>query len=111
MSVVAFYRVQCSGPECGKWLADVVDGQARITMSPGRALVFTTWSEADKTASEAGWHDGSQGQYAPCTCERKSERDYFGAHPLTCRRMSPRLVPLCDPCRARTDTGEAPDAA
>jgi hypothetical protein len=84
MSIVAFYRVQCSG-DCGRWLADIVDGRMMMTSARSNALVSETWEAADELAAKAGMHDGSQGQFAP---EERKE--------------SPWLVPLCPRCRAQT---------
>jgi hypothetical protein len=89
MSIVAFYRAQCSG-DCGRWLAYDCQGNpiaAEVTDPFGTppGPVFTTWAEADEAAAKAGWHDGSQGQFAPEE-----------------RKKNPWLVPLCPRCRAQT---------
>jgi hypothetical protein len=107
MSVRAFWRVQCSG-ECGAYLIVHRSGDNRTysTVSyADHATEFDTWATADEAAAKAGWHDGNMGQYAPCTCERRSVTDYKGRHPVSCRRMLPRLVPLCPRCRAQKGSG------
>lgn len=43
--IVTIYRVKCEGP-CGRYLNDVVGGQASMTIRPSSALTFQDTAEA-----------------------------------------------------------------
>ncbi|PRH79366.1 hypothetical protein C6N75_09790 [Streptomyces solincola] len=87
MSIEESYVARCS--MCG----DYMDSLGLPVGSAFDARVFRTWATADKALADAGWHDGHNGDYARCTCGQQP-------HTNRCRKVAPRLVPLCPPCRS-----------
>jgi hypothetical protein len=100
MSIQSFYRVECSG-WCGKYLGKYYNEYSAVHEWDDLLCEFDNWAAANKHAALAGWFDGSQGEYAQCSCEKPDNTRAWDAHAGDCRIVLPRLVPICPDCRER----------